>query len=111
MANGILGTAAIAAVTDTTVYTVPADTFSVVSVNVVNRGTSSADVRIAIAATGTPSDAEYVEYDTTILPSGVVERTGIVLDATKNVVVRASTGDCSAQVYGLETAVVSEGGV
>ena len=105
MASGILGQSAPSATTNTTVYTVPAATTSVVNVNVLNRGSGAATVRIALAASGTPTDSEYIEYEATIPPKGVLERTGIALDAGKLVVVYTSTGDTSVNVYGLETAV------
>ena len=41
MATGILGTADLAAAANATVYTVPADTFSVVTVNITNRNSAS----------------------------------------------------------------------
>lgn len=104
MANGILGTSEVPATTDTTVYTVPADTFSVVTLNVVNRSSAPRIVRVALAASATPTAAEYIEYDVEILANGVLERTGIVLDATKNIVVYADSLGCSAVAYGLETA-------
>lgn len=105
MASGILGQSAPTGTTNTTVYTVPASTSSVVNVNVLNRGTAAATVRIALAASGTPTNSEYLEYEATVPPKGVLERTGIVLDAGKLVVVYASSSDTSVNVYGLETAV------
>ena len=45
MATGILGQAALTAATNTTVYTVPATTFTVMAVSVLNRGTTVATVR------------------------------------------------------------------
>lgn len=103
MANGILGTADISAASNTTVYTVPADTFSVVTVSMVNRSSTDRNIRVALAATGTPSAAEYIEYDATLIGNGVLERSGIILDATKNIVVYANSTDVSCVVYGLET--------
>jgi len=107
MASGILGQSALSATTLTTVYTVPASTLAVVNINVVNRSTSvTADVRIALATTAaTPTDAEYIEYNATIPARGVLERTGIALQAAENVVVYASTASCSVNVYGLEQSV------
>ena len=104
MATGRLGVADLAAATNTTVYTVPASTFAVVTVSICNRGASSASVRIAVASSGTPADAEYLEFDTTITAKGVLERTGIVMDAGKLLVVRSSAVSVNAVVYGIETA-------
>ena len=106
MATGRLGVADLAAATNTSVYTVPADTFSVVTVSLCNRSTGTRSVRVAVAAAGTPLDAEYIEYDADILANGVLERTGIVMDASKILVVRADSTDVSAVVYGIETATV-----
>jgi hypothetical protein len=105
MASGILGQAAPLAATNTTIYTVPALTVGSFNINVMNRSTSvSAIVRVAVSATGTPGTTEYIEYGTVIPPSGVLERTGIVANATKNVVVYADTANTSVSVYGYEGA-------
>ena len=104
MASGILGQAAPAATTNTTVYTVPASTLAVVNISVVNRGGSAATVRVALSAAATPNDDEWIEYNTSVGATSVLERTGIVLDTTKNVVVYASSADTSVSVYGLESA-------
>ena len=105
MASGILGTSDLNAATDTSVYTVPADTYSVVTVSFCNRGASTANVRLAVATNATPGSDEYLEYDTSIGPNGVLERTGIVADASKIVVCRSSAASVSAVVMGIETAV------
>lgn len=106
MATGRLGTANITSTSDTTVYTVPASTFSVVSVNIVNRSSSaSAQVRLAIASSATPGVAEYIEYDSALVANGVLERTGIVMDAGKLLVIQTPTAtpSLSVVVYGIET--------
>ena len=104
MATGRLGVNDIPATTDTTVYTCPASTFAVVTVSLCNRNSTTArDIRIAVATSGTPSDAEYIEYDASLLAKGVLERTGLVLAAGQRIVVYASATDVSAVVYGIET--------
>jgi len=108
MANGILsngGTnpAAIGA-SNTTIYVVPADTFTVATVSMCNRGAADVTVRLAVAASGTPTTADYLEYDATLVPGGVLERTGIVLNAGKYIVAYASASTVSVVAYGIETA-------
>jgi len=103
MATGRLGVADLAAATNTTLYTVPSSTFAVVTLNVVNRGTGPANIRVAIASSATPADSEYIEYDVEIVTKGVLERTGLVLDAGKLLVVRSSAVSVSAVAYGIET--------
>ena len=104
MANGRLGTADLAANTNTTVYTVPAANFAVVTLSMCNRSTTQRSIRVAIAAADTPTPGEYIEYDTSLVGNGTLERTGIVVNAGQKIVVHANSVDVAAVVYGLETA-------
>lgn len=108
MATGRLGTANVTTTGNVSVYTVPASTFSVVSINVTNRSGSPANIRIAIASSGTPGLDEWIEYDSSLVANGVLERTGIVMDAGKIVVVQTPTATptLSVMVYGIETSTV-----
>lgn len=102
MATGILGQSAPSATTNTTVYTVPAATVSTFNISVCNTSSSTISVQVALAASGTPSTSEYIEYNTAIPAYGVLERGGIVANATKNVVVYASAAGLAVTVYGYE---------
>ena len=106
MATGRLGTANITSTANTTIYTVPSSTFSVVSVSVCNRNsTTAATIRIAVASSASPNPDEYIEYDTSLVASGVVERTGLVLAATQVLVVQVSSASPTVSVVamGIET--------
>ena len=102
MASGRLGASDVAAGTYTTVYTCPASTFAVVSINLLNRGNSSCFVRLADAST--PTNGEFIEFDTELTPKSLLERTGIVMQAGKLLVVYTNVANVSAVAFGIETA-------
>ena len=102
MAAGKLGNAVLPTNTDTVLYTVPANVVATVNINICNKGSATAKVRLAIAANAAPGAAEYLEYDTVIPANGVLERTGIVCSAAEKVVVRADTADVAVRVHGFE---------
>jgi hypothetical protein len=107
MATGILGTKDCAATTYEALYTVPADTFSVVSISVLNRTAANKTIRLAVTATTppiAPNNAEFIEYEVQLSPNGVLERTGLVLDANKSISVYSSDTGVSAVAMGIETA-------
>jgi hypothetical protein len=101
MSSGILGKAALAAGTNTNLYTVPAGKVTTANINLCNRTSASVTVRIAIRST-VQTDADYIEYDTTLPANGVLERTAIVLAAGEIITVYASADGVSARVHGFE---------
>ena len=103
MATGRLGAQDLAATTDTTLYTCPSGTFSVVTVSICNRATTPVFINVALTSDATPTNSEYLEFGVEILPNAVLERTGIVMDEFKRIVVRATQTEVSAVCYGIET--------
>lgn len=102
MASGTLGQVALAAGTNTTVYTVPAGKVATFSVNFCNRAIQSAWVRLAISTSTSPANGEWILYDVLINQYGTFERTGLMASAGKVIVCYADTANISVNVYGYE---------
>lgn len=104
MATGRLAASDISAATNTTIYTTPADTYTVASLSLCNRGAVTTTISVAIADADTPTNGEYIEFQTDLLPKNILERTGIVLAADQRIVVLSTEASISAVVVGIETA-------
>ena len=107
MANAykVLGQVAPAATTDTTLYTVPSATETVVSTIVVaNRSATARTYDIAIRPDGaTLSNEHYIAKTVTVGASDSTTITlGLTLGAADVVTVQASTTDLSFNIFGSE---------
>jgi len=104
MASGLIAGVALAASTNTTLYTVPASTLSLVTVRLCNRSTSAVTVRIALSSSDTPSDGQYIVDELLAPNGGIVHESAITLDAGKKVVVWASATGVNANGWKIEEA-------
>ena len=105
MATGRLGIVDIGtAAQDTLLYTAPAGYFTVATVSIANRSNSPVTIRMAIStSSSTISPNEFIEYETEILGHGVLERTGLVINAGYSILVRSSALLVNFVAYGIET--------
>ena len=103
MATGRLGNVDIPATTNTTANTVPVGTYAVANISLANRNATSVNIRVAMATTATPTDQEWIEYETVLIPNGVFERTGLVMQGGLNIVVYSTQANVGCTVYGIET--------
>ena len=102
----VLGQSNPAATTDTTLYTVPAATQTVVStITVANLGISGT-FRIAIRPDGASiANQHYIAYETSLNANDTITFTiGVTLDATDVITVRASNTSFAFQAFGSEIA-------
>lgn len=103
----ILGQIAPSATTETTLYTVPAATETIVSTIVVaNRSSSDATFRISISADGAATaNKDYIAYDLSCGGNGINAFTfGLTANATDVIRVYASSANLSFSAYGSEIA-------
>lgn len=101
----VLGQAAPAATTETTLYTVPALTStSCSSITICNRSTSVASFRVSISVGGgATASKDYLYYDVQLAGNDTFIATiGISLATTDVVRVYASTASLSFNMFGLE---------
>lgn len=101
----VLAQSAPAATTNTDIYTVPANTQTVVSTIVVaNRAASPATYRIAIRLNGaTLANQHYIAFDVTVGASDSTTLTlGLTLDPSEIITVFASNANLSFNVFGAE---------
>lgn len=97
----MLGSADLAATTLTLVYTVPALKQAAVTVSMCSRS-AAVTVRLAVSNGGVPTDGQYLEYGTPLEVAGVLERSGIALQAGDRIYAYASAAGVSVNVYGIE---------
>ena len=104
MASGRLGAVSLAATTNTSIYTVPASTVSVVNIIICNRNASDIVVRVAHVdgAIGALANEDYIAYDLNVIANGIFEITGVVMSATHTIVAYSDTANVSVQVHGIE---------
>jgi hypothetical protein len=101
----VLGQAAPAATTDTTLYTVPSATEAVISTLVIaNRDATAANYRIAIRPAGaTLSNEHYIAYGVSVGGGDSTTLTlGLTLSATDVITVYGNTANLSFSAFGSE---------
>lgn len=102
--GAISASVALAAAANTTAYgPVDAGKSATVNINVCNRSTTSAKVRIAISTTAVPTPKEFIEYDVPVVAGGApLLRTGEVVKSGEYVVIYTDGDSCSARVSGYD---------
>ena len=103
----VLGQSNPSATTDTTLYTVPSATETIVStITVCNQAATAGTYRIAIRPNGASiAKQHYIAYDVS-LPANASDTLtlGITIDAADVITVRASSADFSFNAFGSEIA-------
>jgi hypothetical protein len=100
MASGKLGSADLAAATDTLLFT-STSTPQTFNVRFANRNSNAVRVRVAISTAASPTLADYVDYDVAIQALGILEDTGLVCSSGEKIFVRSDTAGVSVRAHGI----------
>jgi hypothetical protein len=95
-------------------YSAPTGYYGVYNVSFTNTSSAAQSIRMYVGAStvGSQNASEVFEWQTTIAPYGVFERTGLVVSAGQNIIVSSTggsggqgtaTGSVTVNVYGIET--------
>ncbi|WP_219922959.1 hypothetical protein, partial [Klebsiella pneumoniae] len=67
-----------------------------------NKGTVAAKVRVALTASATPAESEFIEFDVSLAATEVLERTALSLATGQKIVVQASAASVTFNAWGIE---------
>lgn len=103
--QGRLGVAALAANTETVVYTISEDAvYATVSVTFTNTTSETAIISLAYSLTDVPSAEEYVFKDVELVANSTFDVTCQCLATMERVVAKSSVAGVNVRVSGLEAA-------
>lgn len=105
MSSGTLGKSNLLANINSILYSAPVNSLATITLNICNRNTTQALVKVAISTNNAPDDMDYIEFNAAIPPFGVLERTGIVVSSPNKLIISSNIADVSAVAYGFEDMV------
>lgn len=101
--NGRLGAKQLFAKTPQSVYVCGRTKASVVTINIVNKGTQDAKLRLSIGDTeSSPNPQDFIEFDTFLSPKNVLVRTGLIVPTGYYVTCESSQDNVDVAVFGIE---------
>lgn len=105
MASGLLGKAALPAGSDTVIYTAPAGSVTTATVSICNTTAGAITASLAVGTGNAAAAGDYLVFGLTIPINSTYERTGIVLSAGENIIVRSNVAGPSARAHGFEESI------
>lgn len=103
MADGFISQTEVTQYTNTVIHTVTAGRYAEFSVALFNTTTQPINASIAISSNTNPANVNYINQGVVIPAKAVWERTGLIANASKKIVVNTTANGVNASVYGVET--------
>ena len=102
MASGRIAAVDMEAGVNTVLYEMPTGRILVLNVGISNRNDEDVKIRLALVNGGLSdlADSDYLEFDTIIRATGVLERTGIALAGEQSLIGYSDTGNVSFIIWG-----------
>jgi hypothetical protein len=100
--NGLLGNIVTPAGPTQSLYVSDTSNGAIITLNLCNKGSTSATVSIAITSVvNSAVSYEWIEYETTLLGYGVLERTGIALSSGQYLTIKSLSSNITAVCWGI----------
>jgi hypothetical protein len=89
------------------VYVCDKTNASVINLNVCNRGNLTTLISVAISNSATaPTNAQWIEFDSQLIPKGTLERTGMLINPGQYLIVKSSRSSVNAVAWGITSGEV-----
>lgn len=109
MANsGVLGSRNLVSGVNQAVYVNNYSDIAAITLSVCNKHYTETNVSVAVSTSATsPSNAEWIEFETIVSGKGVLERSGILVTPGHYIVVKSNGANANAVAWGTEVGTLS----
>jgi len=103
MSFGLIGSADLAATTNTLIGGAALGTSKIVNIRIANRNSTEVAVQVAIGTGSSPAVADYIDYNTVVKGFSILEDSGFVCKATEKIWAYSDTANVTVRAMGFPT--------
>jgi len=106
--SGVLGSRNLISEVNQAVYVNNYSDISAITLSVCNKHYIETNISVAVSTSATsPSNSEWIEYETILTGKGVLERSGILVTPGQYIVVKSSGANVNVVAWGTELGTLS----